>query len=111
MIRRPPRSTLFPYTTLFRSLSRLRKRRRSVSIPARLLLGSRRISPRKKPNAFLMSFGQPKDAVFVEDYRIKLFSHPLREMETREFATNAFDNSAVNSAIPRVSSWSPPIGG
>src|SRR2546422_7814569 len=27
MIRRPPRSTLFPYTTLFRSLSELRKYR------------------------------------------------------------------------------------
>src|SRR2546429_3803553 len=27
MIRRPPRSTLFPYTTLFRSLSRDRRRR------------------------------------------------------------------------------------
>src|SRR3712207_7200227 len=27
MIRRPPRSTLFPYTTLFRSLRRLRVRR------------------------------------------------------------------------------------
>src|SRR3712207_6968544 len=27
MIRRPPRSTLFPYTTLFRSLGRLRRRR------------------------------------------------------------------------------------
>src|SRR5256885_9115147 len=26
MIRRPPRSTLFPYTTLFRSLARLRNR-------------------------------------------------------------------------------------
>src|SRR5688572_31683657 len=26
MIRRPPRSTLFPYTTLFRSLHRLRRR-------------------------------------------------------------------------------------
>src|SRR2546426_6240831 len=26
MIRRPPRSTLFPYTTLFRSLHRLRSR-------------------------------------------------------------------------------------
>src|SRR2546427_9216315 len=25
MIRRPPRSTLFPYTTLFRSLSRVRR--------------------------------------------------------------------------------------
>src|SRR2546430_7819778 len=29
MIRRPPRSTLFPYTTLFRSLAR-RKRRRDL---------------------------------------------------------------------------------
>src|SRR5437879_8127156 len=28
MIRRPPRSTLFPYTTLFRSLGRRRERRR-----------------------------------------------------------------------------------
>src|SRR5258707_3455134 len=28
MIRRPPRSTLFPYTTLFRSLLELRKTRR-----------------------------------------------------------------------------------
>src|SRR3712207_8415133 len=28
MIRRPPRSTLFPYTTLFRSRCRLRGRRR-----------------------------------------------------------------------------------
>src|SRR3989442_6870817 len=27
MIRRPPRSTLFPYTTLFRSVHRLRTRR------------------------------------------------------------------------------------
>src|SRR5260221_6590260 len=27
MIRRPPRSTLFPYTTLFRSRSRCRRRR------------------------------------------------------------------------------------
>src|SRR3712207_7987104 len=47
MIRRPPRSTLFPYTTLFRSLerparrqpvdapSRLRRRRNRVPGPAR----------------------------------------------------------------------------
>src|SRR3989441_3951662 len=31
MIRRPPRSTLFPYTTLFRSVSLWRKQRTSVS--------------------------------------------------------------------------------
>src|SRR2546430_14337696 len=30
MIRRPPRSTLFPYTTLFRSLVRLREHTRHV---------------------------------------------------------------------------------
>src|SRR5688572_32225272 len=34
MIRRPPRSTLFPYTTLFRSPPRGRARRRCRSGPA-----------------------------------------------------------------------------
>src|SRR3712207_8103897 len=34
MIRRPPRSTLFPYTTLFRSHSRLRRTSRSEAVAA-----------------------------------------------------------------------------
>src|SRR2546426_8966837 len=34
MIRRPPRSTLFPYTTLFRSRPRGRGRRPAASSPA-----------------------------------------------------------------------------
>src|SRR5260221_2069211 len=34
MIRRPPRSTLFPYTTLFRSLDRLRRKIRSARVAA-----------------------------------------------------------------------------
>src|SRR2546429_6622712 len=33
MIRRPPRSTLFPYTTLFRSLDLLRARRDRETVP------------------------------------------------------------------------------
>src|SRR5258708_20346951 len=33
MIRRPPRSTLFPYTTLFRSLLRDRRERRARAHP------------------------------------------------------------------------------
>src|SRR2546426_6424437 len=33
MIRRPPRSTLFPYTTLFRSQRREQKKRDAVSRP------------------------------------------------------------------------------
>src|SRR2546421_8820758 len=36
MIRRPPRSTLFPYTTLFRSRSRSRQQSRRQSEPERL---------------------------------------------------------------------------
>src|SRR3712207_9414388 len=40
MIRRPPRSTLFPYTTLFRS--RLRDERRTAPSPARLPPEARR---------------------------------------------------------------------
>src|SRR2546430_13569367 len=49
MIRRPPRSTLFPYTTLFRSLNsliapddnatRLGRRFETLSVPGRLRLG------------------------------------------------------------------------
>src|SRR5690349_23868481 len=35
MIRRPPRSTLFPYTTLFRSRRARRQRRRESHGPAR----------------------------------------------------------------------------
>src|SRR2546422_4800132 len=33
MIRRPPRSTLFPYTTLFRSLDVHREMRRAMEVP------------------------------------------------------------------------------
>src|SRR3712207_7347241 len=35
MIRRPPRSTLFPYTTLFRSPGRRRARRRAARVGRR----------------------------------------------------------------------------
>src|SRR3712207_7387136 len=34
MIRRPPRSTLFPYTTLFRSVVYTARRRKGAMIPA-----------------------------------------------------------------------------
>src|SRR5690242_21456659 len=36
MIRRPPRSTLFPYTTLFRSVQVVRPRRCALDDPSRL---------------------------------------------------------------------------
>src|SRR2546425_11520848 len=43
MIRRPPRSTLFPYTTLFRSLY-VHDEVASVTRPVRALVGFRRVS-------------------------------------------------------------------
>src|SRR5258707_11928922 len=45
MIRRPPRSTLFPYTTLFRSCPVAERQRDVRSV--RQLRGARRIAPRK----------------------------------------------------------------
>src|SRR3712207_3768742 len=44
MIRRPPRSTLFPYTTLFRSVSS------SIKLGARLVYDERKIEPIKENN-------------------------------------------------------------
>src|SRR5437660_4725101 len=43
LIRRPPRSTLFPYTTLFRSLPRWRRsaRHRATSSPSFRICGAR----------------------------------------------------------------------
>src|SRR2546422_2015339 len=49
MIRRPPRSTLFPYTTLFRSPSCNRQRNLSAPPPACPLDRSRTSSPPAPP--------------------------------------------------------------
>src|SRR3712207_7161737 len=46
MIRRPPRSTLFPYTTLFRSLHGEDSRQRPSLRPAKRLALHRRLAPR-----------------------------------------------------------------
>src|SRR2546428_5301559 len=48
MIRRPPRSTLFPYTTLFRSQPEFRRARPAASPPTRELFETRR-RPSQRP--------------------------------------------------------------
>src|SRR2546426_3885946 len=50
MIRRPPRSTLFPYTTLFRSHRAARRPRRGSS-PARRQARRRRLDVRRPDDA------------------------------------------------------------
>src|SRR3989475_8849947 len=47
MIRRPPRSTLFPYTTLFRSDDAGKGQRRRELVPADLRMGQRRADDRR----------------------------------------------------------------
>src|SRR3989454_7312637 len=47
MIRRPPRSTLFPYTTLFRSRRARRGERRPVKRPIAELQGTGRYTPKR----------------------------------------------------------------
>src|SRR5688572_31106576 len=53
MIRRPPRSTLFPYTTLFRSEPKtdfcLNRSRNGLSLPARDMPAERRAPPLPGP--------------------------------------------------------------
>src|SRR3712207_7202874 len=49
MIRRPPRSTLFPYTTLFRSRSRRIEQPQARAEPAQAIHAAARIRPRLLP--------------------------------------------------------------
>src|SRR3712207_8995479 len=49
MIRRPPRSTLFPYTTLFRSRHGEQVAERGAKIPIHVAVGARLVAPRVAP--------------------------------------------------------------
>src|SRR5690242_21213180 len=55
MIRRPPRSTLFPYTTLFRSDAGLREDRRDAFRGVRRLLGKKRAGRSEEHTSELQS--------------------------------------------------------
>src|SRR2546427_6692141 len=47
MIRRPPRSTLFPYTTLFRSVAGYRPKARAAAAVLRLKYGDAEVAHRR----------------------------------------------------------------
>src|ERR687897_151513 len=71
MIRRPPRSTLFPYTTLFRSLcSRCVRRARRPQIPVEDPSGPDRKSTRLNSSHLVISY-----AVFcLKKKRLRVFT-------------------------------------
>src|SRR3712207_8095247 len=83
MIRRPPRSTLFPYTTLFRSEARL----------ARLVLGED--APEEFERAFVVGLGNPL-ALFVEA-RAAVARQPLGvEVERVDRKSTRLNSSHAN---------------
>src|SRR5256884_9411528 len=65
MIRRPPRSTLFPYTTLFRSVARL-------ALPQHLRLALRAIEIRRPRAARLRDPDLLREARRLVDQRLNL---------------------------------------
>src|SRR3712207_7741130 len=73
MIRRPPRSTLFPYTTLFRSvLARIAGR--SVSLDAELMaaVGAIADEVRRRGDAALVEYAARFDGVIMEASELRV---------------------------------------
>src|SRR3712207_6956871 len=78
MIRRPPRSTLFPYTTLFRSRAGPRRRRRQTPSPPR----RRRTSPG--------GVGCPGVARLAREATEDQLGHPRSEEHTSELQSRQY---------------------
>src|SRR6266852_3799641 len=106
MIRRPPRSTLFPYTTLFRSSSRL------TPIPLRVPLLHRvggRLEDRKSTR-LNSSHGSISYAVFCLKKKKILFSYCLREqeLEEREVGYETIQSTLLFFHLPGPAHFTPP---
>src|SRR5687768_18142509 len=94
MIRRPPRSTLFPYTTLFRSVTRPRKRHRigrrcrfTAHLWSRRRLGRGRVGvwgPDRKSTRLNSSHGYISYAVFCLKKKKKKKTEVKNDIDIRE---------------------------
>src|SRR2546421_5340316 len=92
MIRRPPRSTLFPYTTLFRSSGSASSSSSAASDSAAAAVGSqagalapRALSGDRKSTRLNSSHDQISYAVFcLKKKKIKLYLRELRDRHRRE---------------------------
>src|SRR3712207_8157538 len=58
MIRRPPRSTLFPYTTLFRSVTRIRLTRSGLNVADAVRVRGEEVDVDRDVAAYLVESGQ-----------------------------------------------------
>src|SRR5258708_32088571 len=85
MIRRPPRSTLFPYTTLFRSLQLCLRHRQRASPTKRIALkissfiplgGSKSLERSEEHTSELQSPDHLVCRLLLEKKKTKIFVHP-----------------------------------
>src|SRR2546430_12774222 len=79
MIRRPPRSTLFPYTTLFRSAPALKTLDDALEIRSRILLALGALERDRKSTRLNSSHSQISYAVFcLKKKKQKNYTHLAR---------------------------------
>src|SRR2546429_2986491 len=85
MIRRPPRSTLFPYTTLFRSLSSLNQtpRTRHLAVESAIYRASRR-SQQMPEDALRVQSGRSEEHTSELQSRLHLVCRLLLEKKKQE---------------------------
>src|SRR2546422_4334760 len=102
MIRRPPRSTLFPYTTLFRSAEqqfavRLEHHRLDIIIRIRIEIGIEPSIGDRKSTRLNSSHGYISYAVFCLKKKKQKKQHPIDEPDVRGHPP-AYWQSHVQSA-------------
>src|SRR6202034_2427480 len=111
MIRRPPRSTLFPYTTLFRSRAGGAARPRACRMPRDARL--RRRSGDRKSTRLNSSHSQISYAVFCLKKRVKRLRQPVDKAEwgMTPQPVNAYDNPVSNDIVFPAAQLQPPYFG
>src|SRR5258707_2543849 len=100
MIRRPPRSTLFPYTTLFRSIHLERS--------AILLLPGRAHAPRREIGVRLKRRGDQRSEEHTSELQSRQYlvcrlllekKNNISDLEFESIARHAYDYQAIESQL------------
>src|SRR2546430_11559976 len=102
MIRRPPRSTLFPYTTLFRSTSRLESLPRGRGLP--WSPESKRFTPPAREPARMM---KPTPIAHAGISKPNMFAPLLRRSEEHTSELQSQSNLVCRLLLEKKNNYSP----
>src|SRR2546430_11683422 len=99
MIRRPPRSTLFPYTTLFRSLGAHRRLARETGVDGR---GASRGDRDRKSTRLNSSHSQISYAVFCLKKKKQTTHYTSPSQDPRRNDTTIYTTERTATCKPRL---------